>query len=129
MGMQALQLLWVPRAADAEVERRPVVGAGLSGGQLGADSALLSRCAGDALDDEEALAGFHIAQAAGLTRECLGRVGCDEPLLEPQLLRAENANLLCALREGVAGGEVAAQRLDVEERDETDHAHREPAQE
>ena len=43
MGVQALQLPRIARAADAEVERRAHVGAGAGGRELAADGALLLR--------------------------------------------------------------------------------------
>ena len=43
VGVQALQLPRIARAADAEVERRAHVGAGAGGRELAADGALLLR--------------------------------------------------------------------------------------
>ena len=83
----------------------------------------------DALDDEEAFAGPDVAEATSLASQGLGRVAFGKPTLETQLLRAERMHLLSAFGQSVAGGEVAAQRLRVEEGDEGDDRDRQPAQE
>src|SRR6185295_8593723 len=80
----------------------------------------------DALDDEEPLAGLHIAETAGLAGDGLGRVHLTETTLEPELLGPEPLNLGGALGEGVLGGHVAPEGLRVEERDECDDGDRQP---
>jgi hypothetical protein len=83
----------------------------------------------DALDDEEALAGLHVAQATGLSLHGGGSVPFGEAPLEPLLLRAQLPNLGRPFGERVPGRDVAPERLGVEKGDEEHDADGKPTQE
>jgi hypothetical protein len=65
----------------------------------------------DALDDEEALAGLHVPQAAGLALQGRRSVTLGEAPFEPLLLRAQPPNLRRPLGERVPRRDVAPERL------------------
>src|SRR4051794_8697292 len=77
---------------------------------------------GDALDDEEPLAGPHEPDAPRLALERLGRVRLGEASLEVAFLRLERANVGHLVGELLLGAHVAAQRARVEERHQQDPA-------
>src|SRR5215208_4632836 len=82
---------------------------------------------GNALDDEEALAGLDVAETACLGKERGVARLRGEPPLEARLLELERLQLRLRLREFLAGVEVARQRLVVQEGDEADDRDGEPA--
>src|SRR4249919_1355810 len=82
----------------------------------------------DALDDEQALAGLDVAEPSRLAGHRLGRVRLRQSPLEPQLLLAQRAHFRGLLLDRIARSQVAPQRLPVEERDERERAHAEPAE-
>src|ERR671916_3455262 len=81
----------------------------------------------DALDDVEPLARLDIAEQPCLAGECYGGVGRDEATLERTLLGAQRLDLSRPLLERVAGRDVTAERLVIEEADEAEHCDEEPA--
>src|SRR5215211_192075 len=84
---------------------------------------------GDPFDDEQPLAGLHVAEAPGLAHQRRVARLRRQPPLEPRLLRLERAQLRLGTRDVAARLEVARQRSVVEERDEADDSDRQPATE
>src|SRR4051812_46370341 len=81
----------------------------------------------DVLDDEEVLAGADVAERPRLGGEGSVRRRVPEPLLEHDLLPLQLLDRRELDRSLRARGEVVVQRPVVEEADEHERAHREPA--